>query len=85
MATSLINDSGYVINISRKLAEASQVVLRDRTYDLVMSARAGDVGDADSGVASRGQCRRRRGAGPIGGITESVRVSGGNRDLNVNP
>ena len=52
MATSLINDSGYVINISRKLAEASQVVLRDRTYDLVMSARAGDVGDADSGVAS---------------------------------
>ncbi len=42
MATSLINDSGYVMNIGRKLSEAGLIVLRDRTYDLLMSAKAGD-------------------------------------------
>jgi phosphate:Na+ symporter len=40
MATSLINDSGYVMNIGRKLAQAGLLVLRDQTYDLLMSLRA---------------------------------------------
>ncbi len=41
MATSLINDSGYVMNIGRKLSEAGMIVLNDRTYDLLMSAKSG--------------------------------------------
>lgn len=41
MATSLINDSGYTQNIGRRLIEAGQVVLRDRTYDLISAARRG--------------------------------------------
>ncbi len=33
MASSLINDSGYTLNISRRLVDAGLIVLRDRTYD----------------------------------------------------
>jgi phosphate:Na+ symporter len=60
MATSLINDSGYVMNIGRKLAEAGLIVLRDQTYDLLMSLRAVEVAEAAAkgevaGIEARAQ------------------------------
>ncbi|MEM7025924.1 MAG: hypothetical protein AAF637_25585, partial [Pseudomonadota bacterium] len=63
MATSLLNDSGYVMNISRKLSEAGLIVLRDETYEFLQSVRAatGEEGDgtldADAavGIEARAQ------------------------------
>jgi phosphate:Na+ symporter len=60
MATSLINDSGYVMNIGRKLAEAGLIVLRDQTYDLLMSLRAVEIAEAAAegevaGIEARAQ------------------------------
>ena len=39
MASSLINDCGYTMNISRNLIDAGLIVLRDRTYDLLQAMR----------------------------------------------
>ena len=39
MGTSLINDSGYTQNISRRIIDAGLIVLRDRTYDLLLAAQ----------------------------------------------
>ena len=50
MATSLINDSGYTMNICRKLADAGLIVLSDGTYDLLASART----DADEPEGAEG-------------------------------
>ncbi len=50
MATSLLNDSGYVMNISRKLSEAGLIMLRDQTYDFLQEMRAA-AGGQGSGTA----------------------------------
>jgi len=50
MATSLINDSGYAINIARKLAEAGRTLLEENTYALLLSVRAED-GTVDATTA----------------------------------
>ena len=55
MATSLINDSGYVMNIARKLAQAGLLVLQDRTYDLIMSMRAEDETPGSGGAAGESE------------------------------
>jgi phosphate:Na+ symporter len=52
MGTSLINDNGYVMNIGRKLSEAGMIALKDGTYDLLMSARAGDDEGTEHGSAN---------------------------------
>jgi phosphate:Na+ symporter len=50
MATSLMNDSGYVMNISRKLSEAGLIMLRDQTYEFLQTVRA-DAEQQGSGTA----------------------------------
>jgi phosphate:Na+ symporter len=63
MATSLLNDSGYVMNISRKLSEAGLIVLRNKTYDFLQQMRAATggqgsgtaVADAVVGIEARAQ------------------------------
>jgi phosphate:Na+ symporter len=63
MATSLLNDSGYVMNISRKLSEAGLIMLRDQTYDALQQIRAeaggqgsgSAVGDPVAGIEARAQ------------------------------
>ena len=47
MATSLINDSGYARNISRKLIKSGRKVLKDDTYDVLMAAREDELADED--------------------------------------
>ena len=39
MASSLINDCGYTLNISRNLIDAGLIVLRDRTYELLQASK----------------------------------------------
>ncbi len=47
MVTSLINDSGYVRDISRKLIKAGRKVLKDETYDVLMVAHEDELADED--------------------------------------
>jgi hypothetical protein len=56
MATFLINYSGYVQNISRRLIEAGETVLEDRAYDLLMAVRAINL-DADDESVSGSEAR----------------------------
>lgn len=55
MGTSLINDSGYVMNIARKLARAGLLVVRDQTYDAIMSMRAEEGAQASGGGETEDQ------------------------------
>ena len=47
MLTSLINDSGYARDVSRKLIKAGRKVLKDETYDVLMTAHEDELADED--------------------------------------
>ena len=57
MATSLINDSGYAQNISRKLIEMGEDVLDDKTYDLLLEAEEIGRGEEEMESISGSEAR----------------------------
>jgi len=57
MGTSLINDNGYAQNIARRLIHGARRVLGEDTYELLLAARAGTLGEAGEHDLSGSEAR----------------------------